>query len=325
MADVPSQGNGNANESRAIRAEPAQPRRKGPILATVTVLAAIGVGTGIWLSTGTNEPPSATTTDSKPQYRSPASRSAYLHRVSLAVVAYSAEQLGRCPDSVLQLEPYLGSELRRTQEIVYRAPAERLSAVHADKTIVACDAPGRFGGKRWVGFADGHSAAMSPEEFTVALATPDNAAIRAKLEAITRLHNAVSRHSPKGGLLGTTSTICKTRLKAIGVGLAMYRTEYRRKPAPDLIALIEKGHVPAKTLLCPGSADDRGGYFYYPLATGRPDSIVACDKQDNHPGERNVLTLDGGVVGLTEAQFTEALARPHNATFAAALRAFEDR
>ena len=62
-----------------------------------------------------------------------------------------------------------------------------------------------------------------------------------------------------------------------------------------------------------------------------PSAMVACDYIDNHldmgasRSGRNVLTFDGAVRWMGEAEFQAQLAQPQNAAFAAALREAEAR
>jgi len=130
----------------------------------------------------------------------------------------------------------------------------------------------------------------------------------------------------------TNRTICMSNLSSIGKAMVLYQGTNDGRMPPNLDALIADGQ-PAKLFVCP-SADptqrppgQRFDYFYLPPAAGAgppPGRILICDFRVNHRGQqRNYLTANFRVHKATEVQFQALLARPVNASFAAALRAIE--
>jgi hypothetical protein len=83
-----------------------------------------------------------------------------------------------------------------------------------------------------------------------------------------------------------------------------------------------------RDLTCPCADGPGMGYFYLrPPSIFKPRlprQLVLCDFRDNHgPDNRGVLFADGSRSRCTDKEFQELLARPENATFAAALRQVE--
>lgn len=122
---------------------------------------------------------------------------------------------------------------------------------------------------------------------------------------------------------------CISNLRNIGSAVSMYRAENGDKWPQDLQVLQNSQQLGYNSLRCPsapkGSQND---YFYFAPPTagveaGASSSVVACDHKGNHRDGRNVLFEDGSVRKLSESEFQAELAKPHNAAFAAALRAAE--
>ncbi len=124
--------------------------------------------------------------------------------------------------------------------------------------------------------------------------------------------------------------ICAANLNGVGKGIVMYASSYDDASPPTLRELIEDGQ-PADLLVCPSTGTQvREGppyfsdYFYLPPDPNASDeTIVACDFKGNHDDWRNALFADSHMAGFTEQAFQALLEEPHNATFAAALRAAE--
>ncbi len=120
--------------------------------------------------------------------------------------------------------------------------------------------------------------------------------------------------------------ISQAHLKAIGQAIQTY-VDDSRVPPSDLQVLVDAGSVPHKQLTHPLRNPPSGrpsDYFYLPPSAGSPpDAIIACNYLDCDPKGRSVLLNDHTVRWLDMADFAAELAKPHNAAFAAALRAGE--
>lgn len=118
--------------------------------------------------------------------------------------------------------------------------------------------------------------------------------------------------------------MCGSNLHRIGQALAFYQSENDDAFPPDLQHLIDTGPG-HDAFVCPLTGHDQPfDYFYLPPAKDAPgETMTACDFKGNHEDGRSVLYADSHVKRLKEAQFQQELAKPHNAAFAAALRAAE--
>ncbi len=116
-------------------------------------------------------------------------------------------------------------------------------------------------------------------------------------------------------------------LRGIGLALLMYQNAHGDSNPPDLQALVTEKLLVAKALKHPGKGPASArpsDYFYLPPTAGTlKDAIVACGYDDCSDEGRAVLFNDGAVRWLTDTVFALELAKPHNAAFAAALRAAE--
>jgi len=125
-----------------------------------------------------------------------------------------------------------------------------------------------------------------------------------------------------------SQTQCMVNLRSVGTSMDLYKltmTGNRSYPA-DLVAMVDKGMISPKTLICPclrhgnRPAGRKCDYFYLPPSPGGNQTIVACDFDGNHSdGSRNVLFTDGHIQRMSAAAFQAELAKPENAAFAAAL------
>ncbi len=120
------------------------------------------------------------------------------------------------------------------------------------------------------------------------------------------------------------------QLRNLGAAISNYRDDHAQANPPDLLSLkgsyfynqAEVTH-PDRDPFAPG-----GGrltdYFYHPPASDAPpDAILVCEYADCPGTGRVVLFVNGKVERLTDAAFAAELTKPHNAAFAAALRAAE--
>jgi len=120
-------------------------------------------------------------------------------------------------------------------------------------------------------------------------------------------------------------SMCAANANGIGKGVIMYQAEFGTFPA-DLQTMVDQGSVPKELLSCPSVRDKypQPDYFYLPPSNpNAPGStFILCDLKGNHPRDgRNVLTYAASVEKFrTEAAFQQALTRPENAAFAAALK-----
>ncbi|MCD4825159.1 MAG: DUF308 domain-containing protein [Phycisphaerae bacterium] len=136
------------------------------------------------------------------------------------------------------------------------------------------------------------------------------------------------------GLLGTIGpvvdhthchprrTVSMANLHCIGKAIKMYEADYDQYPQ-QLSQLIEEG-LGERTLYYPGKRELGVAYFYLAPAKDAPaETIMACEKAGFDENDRNVLSADGSVQRITNDEFAEALAKPHNAKFAKALKRAE--
>jgi prepilin-type processing-associated H-X9-DG protein len=125
---------------------------------------------------------------------------------------------------------------------------------------------------------------------------------------------------------------CMSNLRIIGSAVMMYRAENNNWPAG--LTALPAGSIgligSTKVFVCPWRMHSSGGsrpagrtcdYFYCPPpSNAAPQTIVACDFGGNHgDGSRNVLYADGSVRRMSAGEFQAELAKPENASFAAAL------
>ncbi|MCE5326412.1 MAG: hypothetical protein LLG01_08335 [Planctomycetaceae bacterium] len=117
---------------------------------------------------------------------------------------------------------------------------------------------------------------------------------------------------------------CLTNLQSIGVRLSEYQIAHGRMPAQ--LSDLDANRFPPVASRCPRDRACQSGYssYFYFLNTSRSqNAVVLCEIQPLHNGKRGVLHYWGWTELLDDDQFQKALARPENAAFAAALRAFE--
>jgi len=123
-----------------------------------------------------------------------------------------------------------------------------------------------------------------------------------------------------------------SNLKGISRGLAIYTAENYDVYPPSFDKLIENGFITEETLHYPNPsffASKSRSYFYLPPKKKgeEVDSsiIIVCEKKnlDKHVDGRNVLFAGGRVEYFSPEDFAAALAEPHNAAFAAALKQAE--
>ena len=132
--------------------------------------------------------------------------------------------------------------------------------------------------------------------------------------------------SPLAPLDDSRLVLCATNLSAIGKATQIHILQNQERMPASVQDLVDTGIASRQAFQCPGvkqhSACD---YFiqWPPDTSASGDTLIACDYEANHRGRRNVLFLSGIVKSLTEADFQEMLALPHNAAFAAALRVAE--
>jgi hypothetical protein len=121
--------------------------------------------------------------------------------------------------------------------------------------------------------------------------------------------------------LETTTQLayCLDNLREIREQCSLYTSEHNNQFPPDLDTLAKKSNKPS-LLKCPSSPLNGCSYFYLaPLADSDPQCMIACDYWCNHGEDRNVLLKDGTVTLMKAEQFSQELAKPFNARFAAAL------
>ncbi|MCD4825161.1 MAG: DUF4190 domain-containing protein [Phycisphaerae bacterium] len=116
--------------------------------------------------------------------------------------------------------------------------------------------------------------------------------------------------------------ISMTNLNRIHKAIKMHDAEYDQYPQ-QLSQLIEED-LGKGTLNYPGKWELGVAYFYLAPAKDAPaETIMACEKAGFDENDRNVLSADGSVQRITNDEFAEALAKPHNAKFAKALKRAE--
>ncbi len=117
-------------------------------------------------------------------------------------------------------------------------------------------------------------------------------------------------------------TVSMTNLSGIGKEILMYDAEYNQYPQ-QFSQLIENG-LAKGTLYYPGKRESGVAYFYLAPAKDAPaETIMACEKAGFDKEGRNVLFVDRNLQWMTSDEFAEALAKPHNAKFAKALKLAE--
>lgn len=116
-------------------------------------------------------------------------------------------------------------------------------------------------------------------------------------------------------------TMCLSNLAGIGKCCMLYMSDNNGAMPPSLEVMIKSTRSDPGLLQCPSSPIDGASYFYLAPIPGAPSTVViACDYAVNHNSEmRNVLFADGHVETMTPGEFAEAMAKPENARFAAAL------
>jgi len=120
-------------------------------------------------------------------------------------------------------------------------------------------------------------------------------------------------------------SICAAQLNSIGKAYVLCQTDLDR-PVQSPSDLVELGLIQWRHLRCPSDRTKRPCSYFMLLPQEEVDgaTIIACDYRDNHPRDgRNVLTYDGAVRKMSEAEFQAELAKPYNAAFAAALKRAE--
>ena len=125
--------------------------------------------------------------------------------------------------------------------------------------------------------------------------------------------------------------ICRQRLTTIDTQI----TACSPNVPPSLEYLVESGRLRPADLVCPSCPGRKVGYFYLPpkaiksLYERSKEASFAlrlCDFADNHNHVgRNVVTSDGQVQWIKEADFQTLLTRPENAAFAKALAQAEKK
>jgi hypothetical protein len=118
-------------------------------------------------------------------------------------------------------------------------------------------------------------------------------------------------------------TICKANLSGVGHCWVKYRAEHLGQTPESLTELMRVTESSPKLLQRPLAENDgiKGICYFYlqPLPGADPQSVIACDYADNHPGSRSVLRLNGSAFRMTSKEFADEMAKPHNQRFAAAL------
>ncbi|MCD4825160.1 MAG: DUF4190 domain-containing protein [Phycisphaerae bacterium] len=119
-------------------------------------------------------------------------------------------------------------------------------------------------------------------------------------------------------------TISQKNLSSIGKAAAMYAAENNDQYPQQLSRLVSTGKITEKMLRYPSHSDTGVAYCYLAPAKGAPaKTIMACEKAGFNEKGRNVLFVGRYVRRMTNDEFAEALAKPHNAKFAKALKRAE--
>ncbi|MCE5326411.1 MAG: hypothetical protein LLG01_08330 [Planctomycetaceae bacterium] len=125
---------------------------------------------------------------------------------------------------------------------------------------------------------------------------------------------------------GHSRQYCLLNLKWIGVAMREYHRTDQKQPR-QMSDLIRSGLVAPTAYKCPydsGWKEGQSSYFFFlPPKEDEGAVLIACDLNAHPRGGRSVLTAEGLSFFLKDSDFQERLARPENAAFAAALRAFE--
>jgi len=119
-------------------------------------------------------------------------------------------------------------------------------------------------------------------------------------------------------------SVCKTRLKGLGIALEMYYKDKKAYP-PSPKELIDGGYASDKNFQCPSDIVEQKVYYFYlpPLEADADETFVMCDMRGYHKNKRNVLAKAGHVAEYSEEEFQAELAQPYNTRFAAALKKAE--
>jgi prepilin-type processing-associated H-X9-DG protein len=119
----------------------------------------------------------------------------------------------------------------------------------------------------------------------------------------------------------------RANLNGIATGIEIYKAKNRNVYPPSFDELLESGLIAEKMLITPPGdvSDGSRSYFYLPPKNAKDvdsETIIACEKKNLNKSRkgRNVLFVDGSVKFLSPEEFATELAKPHNATFAAALK-----
>lgn len=125
--------------------------------------------------------------------------------------------------------------------------------------------------------------------------------------------------------LGRTQNLARrtayaANLHLIDKAILIYEEDNAGAPPVSLSALVP-GCIsnPAK-LHCPYPKDPaQSDYFYFAPPKDSQPLLMGCESTKNHD-LRNVLTSDGQIGSMSEAEFQQELAKPENAAFAEAFR-----
>ncbi len=125
---------------------------------------------------------------------------------------------------------------------------------------------------------------------------------------------------------------CTEKLEQIYGDIEAYRRAFKGEVPPSLEAMIERGYLVERDLICPsghtenGSAkeasDPKYAYTYRCLENPHPDDIILCDSVHHvvphkllkflQKPRRNVLFGNGRVEFIGEEQFQQIMKESHN-------------
>ena len=128
-------------------------------------------------------------------------------------------------------------------------------------------------------------------------------------------------------------SVCRSNMHSLGMGLALYQSDYNNAMPPDLGTAKASGNL-TNIPDCPTAQNNRSGngsfsddYFYSrpqdfrnAARPGPGKMLVACELHKNHE-RRVVLYEDFRAEIVDEAQFQAELNEPLNSKFAEAFRA----
>ena len=129
------------------------------------------------------------------------------------------------------------------------------------------------------------------------------------------------------GLTQYYQEITVNKLEVIRASIHNYQRRFLHPPA-TLADLVEKGYLDAETLAQPLS-DQANGFLYLPHTNGDPNQatptrIVACSIGHKPSMGRAALLANDHCRWVSASEIQDYLAEPHNADFAAKLKAAGD-